>query len=213
VRHEKLNVQVRASCQKKGPGANTEYATFHAEAMDPEGRLRERLGPAGWAPVFDQGPRDEETIICRDRSALAVAEEILRDLRPSWDMEAQGHRVRLTKAFPDQFNTWATSLPEGVTLATDERLQTILADPLIARVRIEATQTAVIDWFDLRMIFEIEGADLKAAEIRKLVLRRVKVCRFSPSQGAMVSAAQKMTNGDVVNDFTVTSGYYSRLRS
>jgi superfamily II DNA or RNA helicase len=169
VRHEKLNVQVRASCQKKGPGANTEYATFHAEAMDPEGRLRERLGPAGWAPVFDQGPRDEETIICRDRSALAVAEEILRDLRPSWDMEAQGHRVRLTKAFPDQFNTWATSLPEGVTLATDERLQTILADPLIARVRIEATQTAVIDWFDLRMIFEIEGADLKAAEIRKLV--------------------------------------------
>jgi hypothetical protein len=41
----------------------------------------------------------------------------------------------------------------------------------------------------------------------------VKVCRFSPSQGAMVSAAQKMTNGDVVNDFTVTSGYYSRLRS
>jgi SNF2 family DNA or RNA helicase len=60
-------------------------------------------------------------------------------------------------------------LPDGITLSTDDRLQTILADPLIARVRIEATQTATIDWFDLRMIFEIEGADLKAAEIRKLV--------------------------------------------
>jgi len=169
VKHEVLEVKVRAACQKKAPGSNIEYATFQAEAVSPDGKVRERLGPSGWAPVLDHSARDEDSIVCRDRDALASAESLIRTLHPTWDIEAQGYRVRLTKTFPDQFNTWAVSLPESIDLATDERLQTILADPLIARVRIEATQTAVIDWFDLRMIFEIEGADLKAAEIRKLV--------------------------------------------
>jgi|JI6StandDraft_1071083.scaffolds.fasta_scaffold00987_2 superfamily II DNA or RNA helicase len=169
VKHEVLNVQVRAACQKKAPGSNIEYATFQAEALSQDGKVREKLSANGWAPVLDHSARDEDSIICRNREALASAEGIIRQLHPTWDIEAQGYRVRLTKTFPDQFNTWATQLPECVSLATDERLQTILADPLIARVRIEATQTSTIDWFDLRMIFEIEGADLKAAEIRKLV--------------------------------------------
>jgi len=169
VKHESLEVKVRAACQKKAPGSNIEYATFQAEAISPDGRVRERLGPGGWAPVLVHSAHDDGSIVCRDRQALESAESVIRGLHPSWDIEAQGYRVRLTKAFPDHFNTWAVSLPEGVTLSTDDRLQTILADPLIARVRIEATQTASIDWFDLRMIFEIEGADLKAAEIRKLV--------------------------------------------
>lgn len=169
VKHESLEVKIRAACQKKAPGSNIEYATFQAEAVSPDGRLRERLGPAGWAPVLDHSAPEDDSIVCRDRAALEVAEANIRNLHPTWDIEAQGYRVRLTKAFPDQFNSWAFSLPGGVSLTTDDRLQTILADPLIARVRLEATQTAIIDWFDLRMIFEIEGADLKAAEIRKLV--------------------------------------------
>ncbi len=168
VKHETLEVKVRAACQKKAPGSNIEYATFQAEAVSPDGRVRERLGPAGWAPVLDHGAQDD-SIVCRDRSALESAEGVIRGLHPTWDIESQGYRVRLTKTFPEHFNGWAFSLPQGISLTTDDRLQTILADPLIARVRIEATQTATIDWFDLRMIFEIEGADLKAAEIRKLV--------------------------------------------
>lgn len=169
VKHEKLETRVRAACQKKAPGSNIEYATFQAEAVSPDGRVREKLGPGGWAPVLDHSGRDDDSIVCRDRAALVATESVIRDLSPSWDIEAQGFRVRLTKNFPDQFNTWANQLPESVTLSTDERLQTILADPLIARVRLEATQTATIDWFDLRMIFEIEGSELKPAEIRKLV--------------------------------------------
>lgn len=169
VRHEKLETRVRAACQKKAPGSNIEYATFQAEAVSPDGKVREKLGPGGWAPVLDHSAKDDDAIVCRNRDALLATEAVIRNLYPSWDIEAQGFRVRLTKAFPDQFNAWAHNLPESVTLSTDERLQTILADPLIARVRLEATQTSTIDWFDLRMIFEIDGADLKPAEIRKLV--------------------------------------------
>jgi hypothetical protein len=169
VRHEALNVELRAHCLARAGTSGAEFAIFKAEALAPDGRVRERLGPAGWEPVRHPEDAQDTSIICRDRSSLAHTDATLNELRPVWDCEQQGYRVRLTKNFPDQFNAWANQLPERVTLATDERLQTILADPLIARVRIEASQTITIDWFDLKMIFEIEGSDLKPADIRRLV--------------------------------------------
>lgn len=169
VRHESLNVEVNAHCMARVGNSGAEFAVFKAEAVAPDGRVREKLGPVGWEPVRHAEDADDTSIVCRDREALAAMDAALNELRPVWDIEQQGHRVRLTKTFPDQFNTWAQQLPERILLKTDERLQTILADPLIARVRLEASQTATIDWFDLKMIFEIEGADLKPADIRKLV--------------------------------------------
>lgn len=171
VKKERLHVQIEAQCARKAPGSNLEYASFKAVAVNEEGQVRERLGPQGWASILpseDDLPQTE-LILCSDRSALEQAAARIRELGATWDIESQGMRVRLTKNFPDAFNTWAVELPEGISLKADERLQTILADPLIARVRLEATQTATIDWFDLRLIFEIEGADLKLADIRRLV--------------------------------------------
>lgn len=169
VRHEALNVELRANCLPRIGNSGAEFTIFKAEATGADGRVREKLGPSGWEPVRHPDDATNTDIICRDRGALALTDKALDELRPVWDIEQQGYRVRLTKNFPDQFNAWANSLPERVTMTTDARLQTILADPLIARVRIEASQTATIDWFDLKMIFEIEGADLKPADIRKLV--------------------------------------------
>lgn len=169
VKHEPLGVQFKAHCLARTGTTGAEFAIFKAEAVSPDGILREKLGPSGWEPVPQPRDENDESIVCRDRAALTRADAALHELRPVWDVEHQGHRVRLTKTFPDQFNAWAQQLPDGVSLGTDERLQTILADPLIARVRLEASQTATIDWFDLRMIFEIDGLELKAAEIRRLI--------------------------------------------
>jgi len=169
VRHESLTVELRAHCLPRIGNTGSEFTIFKGEAKGADGRLREKIGPSGWEPVRHPDDAKDTSIICRDRTALGKTDEVLNELRPVWDIEHQGYRVRLTKNFPDQFNTWANQLPEGVTMTTDERLQTILADPLIARVRIEASQTATIDWFDLKMIFEIEGADLKPADIRRLI--------------------------------------------
>jgi len=169
IRHEPLNVNVKAGCIARSHATSTEHAIFQVEAMTPDGTVREVLRYAGWQPTENARPDDDSSIICRDRTALAIAETALQEMRPVYDPEHEGFRVRLTKTFPDQFNSWAKSLPEGMSLTADERLQSILADPLIARVRIEASQTANIDWFDLKMVFEVEGADLKAADIRRLI--------------------------------------------
>jgi superfamily II DNA or RNA helicase len=169
VRHEALVVEMRASCVARAGTTGAEFAVFKAEALAPDGRVRERLGAAGWEPVRHPEDAKDRSIICRDRSSLALTDAALNELRPVWDAGEQGYRVRLTKNFPDQFNAWAHQLPERVTLAADARLQSILADPLIARVRLEASQTATIDWFDLKMIFEIDDSDLKLADIRRLI--------------------------------------------
>jgi superfamily II DNA or RNA helicase len=170
IRHEPLQVNIRAGCVARSHATSTEHAVFHVEAATPDGTVREVLRYAGWQPTENARQDDDDnSIICRDRSALAMAESTLQEMRPVYDPEYEGFRVRLTKTFPDQFNAWAQNMPEGMNLTADERLQTILADPLIARVRIEASQTANIDWFDLKMVFEVEGAELKAADIRRLI--------------------------------------------
>jgi hypothetical protein len=168
VRHEVLEVDIRAGCMARGPLGGTEHAVFRVEARAPDGRVREVLRHGGWQPALDGRPEDD-SILCSDRAPLIAAEAALHELRAVYDADQDGFRVRLTKTFPEHFMAWAQNLPDSVRLQADDRLQTILADPLIARVRLEAAQTADIDWFDLRLIFEVEGADLKPADIRRLI--------------------------------------------
>ncbi len=181
VRHENLRVKVTAACMAKAPhSGGAEFVTLKAEAVDGEGHLRETLRISGWQPVDEKKTTDtEDAIICRDRRALRDAEELLNQLRRTWDHETDGWRVRMAKDFPDLFHQWATNLPENVSLQTDDRLQTILADPLIARVRIEATQAGSIDWLDLKLVFDIEGADLKPADIRRLIAAKGEFVRLA----------------------------------
>jgi SNF2 family DNA or RNA helicase len=181
VRHENMRVKVTAACMAKAPhSGGAEFVMLKAEAVDGEGRLRETLRISGWQPVDEKKTTDaEDAIICRDRRALRDAEELLNQLRRTWDHETDGWRVRMARDFPDLFHQWATNLPDNVSLQTDDRLQTILADPLIARVRLEATQAGNIDWLDLKLVFDIEGAELKPADIRRLIAAKGEFVRLA----------------------------------
>ena len=182
VRHEDLHVNITAAClAKTSHSGGAEFVTLKAEAVDGEGRVREMLRFSGWQPVDEKKTTDADTdaIVCRDRRALRDAEELMNQLRRTWDMENDAWRVRMAKDFPDMFHAWAGQLPENVNLKTDESLQTILADPLIARVRIEATQAGSIDWLDLRLVFDIEGMDLKPADIRRLIAAKGEFVRLA----------------------------------
>ncbi|OYW70112.1 MAG: hypothetical protein B7Z21_00095, partial [Verrucomicrobiales bacterium 32-60-5] len=45
--------------------------------------------------------------------------------------------------------------------------------------RIEATQAGSIDWLDLRLVFDIEGMDLKPADIRRLIAAKGEFVRLA----------------------------------
>lgn len=182
VRHEDLHVKITAACMAKNAhSTSAEFVTFKAEAVDGEGRVRETLRISGWQPTEEKKTtvEDCDAIICRDRRSLRDAEDMLNQLRRTWDHENDGWRVRMAKDFPDLFHRWATNLPENVHMNADDRLKTILADPLIARVRLEATQTANIDWLDLKLVFDIEGEDLKPADIRRLIAAKGEFVRLA----------------------------------
>jgi hypothetical protein len=170
IRRENLKIEVKARCLAAHGQAGADHLILNVRAADHSGISREMLRETGWQRVAALPNAEvEDVIVCYDREPLASAAGILDGMRPMWDAEHGGFRVRMTKNFPDQFQLWARALPPDVHLVTDERLQTILADPLIARVKLEAAQTENIDWFDLKLIFEIEGEDLSPADIRRLV--------------------------------------------
>lgn len=168
IKHEKLAVEITAHCAKAPASAGTNYAHLQVTAKSSDSRHSEVLRNNQWA-TLESKPQPDGAIVCYDRSELEKVPEIIESLRPTFDGDQNLFRVRMTRNFPDTFYAWAKDLPETVTFSPDQHLGTILADPLIARVRLEATQTATIDWFDLRVVFDIEGIDLKPSEIRKLI--------------------------------------------
>ncbi len=169
IRRESLTVRIIANCGVSAVKSATDHAVITVRAVDAAGLVREQLRERGWERAAATGQRSLHEIMCYERSALKAAAATLPLLSAAYDLSLDGFRVRMTKNFPELFEQWAKSLPEGIALEPDERLKTILADPLIARVKLEASQTTSIDWFDLRLIFEVEGADLKTADIRRLI--------------------------------------------
>lgn len=168
LRHEPLKVEITANCAKAPASTGTNYTHLRVTASSPDGRHREVLCGSTWQVESSQ-PHQDGTIAFYERKALDEAPALLEGLRANFEPETNSFRLRMTRNFPDTFFGWASQLPETIQFTPDEHLGTILADPLIARVRLEATQTATIDWFDLRVVFDIEGVDLKPAEIRKLI--------------------------------------------
>jgi hypothetical protein len=168
VKTEPMSMQVSAQCAKPSNSPGTNYAHIRITASSPDGHRKEVLSGNAWKTETDQ-PRFDGSIVRYDRSQLPDPQQLIEGLRATYDAADSTFRVRMTRNFPEFFFGWKQTLPEDIPFAADEQLQCILADPLIARVRLEATQTNNIDWFDLRVVFDIEGLDLKPADIRKLL--------------------------------------------
>lgn len=170
VTHESFRVNLTAQCLAKVEQGGTEHVAIVVEAVSSNGLLTQTLKGRRWE-VTEQLRATDGAIPCYDRSTLDAVGPILENIKASYDLELDAFRARITKTFPENFHAWSQSLPETVTLSPDARLQTILADPLKATVRLQINE-AGIDWFDLRLIFDIEGLELKPAEIRRLIAAR-----------------------------------------
>ena len=81
------------------------------------------------------------------------------------------------RTFPERFTTWVEALPKDVNLVLDDELKTLLEDPVKASLRFEVVDQE-IDWFDLKIVLEIEGYDLTQEEIRALVAARGEFVRM-----------------------------------
>jgi hypothetical protein len=170
VKHESFRVNLTARCLPRVDAGGTEHVAITAQAVSSNGHLMQTLRGRRWE-VTEQMRGEDGSIACYDRTPLEASLPLLDAIKATYDPELDAFRARVTKTFPDQFHAWANSLPETITLSPDASLETILADPLKATVRLEVNE-AGIDWFDLRLVFDIDGLELKPAEIRKLIAAR-----------------------------------------
>jgi len=182
-----------AKCAKAPASAGTNYAHIRVTAVSSDRHHEEVLRDKSWI-TENERPRRDGSIVCHDCTQLTEVPELLQGLKATFDHDQDAFRVRMTRTFPETFFGWAQRLPPTVEFKPDEHLGSILADPLIARVRLEAAQTSTIDWFDLRVVFDIEGVELEAggdpqAHLRQRRLRasgrwHVAACADRAERGA-----------------------------
>ena len=160
---------------------DSEYLFAEVTASDPTGGRREVLRGTDWEieaePAVERGQ-----IVRYDRDLLRPLPALLDPLNLAWDPVNRRFKVKLTKAFPDKFFEWVKTLPEGVTAQMDDVLSSIMADPHQASVKFDvkpAAEKGAIDWFDLKVVLEVPGADLSSDDLRALVEARGGFVRLS----------------------------------
>ena len=139
-------------------------------ARDASGYRTEKLGKDGW-DVAHQEPMKNKALLRFIREHLYPIPGLLEEMGFSYDPQVGAFKARVTRQFPEKFAEWAKQLPEELTVNMDDKLKTLLADPVAAAVRFEVVNQE-IDWFDLRIVIDVEGVQLSKEQIRALVAAR-----------------------------------------
>jgi hypothetical protein len=150
--------------------AETEHLVVDVTAIETKGRRTERLTKDGWE-LSEQHPVKGKQLLRFAREALYPVPVVLDDMGLSYDEKLISFKSRITKQFPEKFAEWIKAMPPDIELDIDLRLKSILADPVTAAVRFEVVGQD-IDWFDLRIVIDVQGVNLSKAQIRQLVAAR-----------------------------------------
>ncbi|NNM30152.1 MAG: DEAD/DEAH box helicase, partial [Akkermansiaceae bacterium] len=150
--------------------AETEHLVVEITALEKKGRRTEKLIKSGW-DLVEQKPVRGKQLLRFAREKLYPVPELLAEVGLSYDEKLDAFKTRITKQFPEKFAEWCGKMPEFLEREMDAKLRTILADPVSAAVRFEVVNQE-IDWFDLRIVIDVQGVNLSKAQIRQLVAAR-----------------------------------------
>jgi hypothetical protein len=150
--------------------AETEHLVIDVAALEKKERRTEKLIKGGW-DLVKQKPVRGKQLLRFAREKLYPVPDLLSELGLSYDEKLDAFKARITKQFPEKFAEWNEKMPESVVIEMDGRLRTILADPVSAAVRFEVVNQE-IDWFDLRIVIDVQGVNLSKSQIRQLVAAR-----------------------------------------
>ena len=150
--------------------ADTEHVLLDVLAQDDPGRRHERLGKDDWE-LIEQQPVKDGTLIRFIRDYLYPIPDLLDEMSFTFDTQTDCFKSRITKQFPEKFAEWAKTIPDTIKQELDDSLKSLLADPVAAAIRFEVVNQE-IDWFDLRVVIDVEGVTLTKEQIRQLVSAR-----------------------------------------
>jgi SNF2 family DNA or RNA helicase len=88
------------------------------------------------------------------------------DLKSSFRGDALA--VTVNKKFPEKFGAWLKSVPPEITVELKGELASFAQSDVAGSVKLDVTE-AEIDWFDLRVVLQVEDTTLTQAEIKLLL--------------------------------------------
>ncbi len=170
IREVAMQVRMKLRLSQKLTGSESENLIVEVDAIDPQETRRETLEKEGW--IVAERKESENGVIFRyDRAQLRKFPTIMEPMALTWDAGKKAFRGRVTKTFPEKFVEWYETLPEAFEKEVDEHLSTLMADPVKASVTFDIVASE-IDWFDLKIIVNVEGLNLSTQEIKALVAAR-----------------------------------------
>jgi len=165
-----MEVTVSASIINGLSSAESEHLILKCNARDQNETRLEALSSDGWSVVEMEEP-DNGRIMHYDRTSLHRVEPFIGSIASSYDTVHEAFKAKLSKTFPKKFTEWVESMPKGINLEADELIGSLLKDPVKASLRFEVVGEE-IDWFDLKVVVNVDGEDLSEDEIRDLVEAR-----------------------------------------
>jgi hypothetical protein len=168
-----LPLQVAISCELQPiyQGSKTEDCTFAVVAEAPDGHQETWTGQS-WV---ESGPgsrrkadRRDAPIILYDRAALAPVPMLLAPLNLKANFYGSKLLTRVSRKFPETFAAWLKSVPPEITVHLAGDLASFATPDVAGRVKLDVSE-AGIDWFDLRVVLDVNDATLTPEEIRMLL--------------------------------------------
>lgn len=197
VRDESLSVTLILRLTSKATSASSEHLLIQSIARNEAGTREERLERDGWKVILRQDAEGGK-IFRYDRSLLHRLPKLIAPMQVTWDPNTAAYRTRVTRNFPEKFTSWLESLPPEIEIDADEHLNSLDAEPVEASVTFEVVDQE-IDWFDLKVIVNVEGMDLTREEIKALVAARGGYVRMESGRWLRLQMKLSDEQRDAVN--------------
>jgi hypothetical protein len=148
-------------------GATEESCTVEVTAKSPDGRVKMVYGVGGWRQRAEI-PEGGDDRVDYDLSHLRGVDRCLERLPLKWD-GVHGHwHFKVTRKFAEVFSEWLAGVPAWLRVELRGELESFREGPLKGSIRLEVEEASV-DWFDLRVVLDVDDTKLTPQELKVLL--------------------------------------------
>ncbi|HEX9047348.1 MAG TPA: SNF2-related protein, partial [Verrucomicrobiae bacterium] len=159
----KLHPCVRATMKEGWSGS--EYCHLEVFGASECGRHVEYWSGDGWVASTR---KSEDDLTQLDRSGLAALVPPLNASGFKWDFTSRRWQLRVTKKFAEPFVAFLKALPPETRIDLGGELASLKDAEVAGQIRLHASESE-LDWFDLRVIVDVNDATLTPEEIKLLL--------------------------------------------